>query len=154
MAAVETAAASLGQMLARSQERGRAEDLRRQQEILLDAVADGICGLDREGHVRFANPAAARLLGAPPDTLAGRPLHELLHGAAPPDRACGEDCPLRKAATRSASAAGEENFFRADGSSFPAEYVLTPIHGQRQFFRLGAELSRHQPALRSGPDEG
>jgi PAS domain S-box-containing protein len=133
IAAVEIAAASLGQMLARSQESGRADDLRRQQEILLDAVTDGICGLDREGRVRFANPAAGRLVGAPPDTLAGRPLHELLHGAALPDRACGEDCPLRKAAARSASAAGEENFFRADGSSFPAEYVLTPIHGHGSF---------------------
>jgi PAS domain S-box-containing protein len=133
IAAVEVAAASLGQMLARSQESGRADDLRRQQEILLDAVSDGICGLDREGHVRFANPAAGRLLGAPQDALTGRPLHELLHGAAPADRTCGQDCPLRKAAARSASAAGEENFFRADGSSLPAEYVLTPIHGHGSF---------------------
>ena len=133
IAAVEIASASLGQMLARSQESGRADDLRRQQEILLDAVTDGICGLDREGRVRFANPAAGRLLGAPPTTLTGRSLHELLHGAAPIDRACGKDCPLRKAATRSASAAGEENFFRADGTSLPAEYVLTPIHGHGSF---------------------
>jgi PAS domain S-box-containing protein len=133
VAAVEIAAASLGQMLARSHESGRADDLRRQQEILLDAVSDGICGLDREGRVRFANPAAGRLLGAPPATLTGRPLHELLHGAAPSDCACGEDCPLRKAAARAASAAGEENFFRADGSSLPAEYVLTPIHGHGSF---------------------
>jgi PAS domain S-box-containing protein len=133
VAAVEIAAASLGQMLARSLEIGRVDDLRRQQEILLDAVSDGICGLDREGRVRFANPAAGRLLGAQPETLTGRPLHELLHGAAPSDRVCGEDCPLRKAAARVASAAGEENFFRADGSSLPAEYVLTPIHGHGSF---------------------
>jgi PAS domain S-box-containing protein len=133
IAAVEIAAASLGQMLARTQDHGRADDLRRQQEILLDAVTDGICGLDREGHVRLANPAAGRLLGAPPETLTGKPLHELLHAAAPPDRACGQDCPLRKAAARFTSAAGEENFFRADGSSFPAEYVLTPIHGHGSF---------------------
>ena len=129
IAAVEIAAGPLGQMLARSQERGRVDDLRRQQEILLDAVTDGICGLDREGNVRFANPAAARLLGAPQGTLAGKPLHELLHGSAAPERACGQDCPLRKTAARSSSMAGEENFFRADSNSFPAEYVLTPIHG-------------------------
>ena len=49
LAAVETVASSLGQMLARSQERGRAEELSRQQEILLDSVADGICGMDRHG---------------------------------------------------------------------------------------------------------
>ena len=129
IAAVEIAAASLGQMLARTQERGRADDLRRQQEILLDAVSDGICGLDREGKVRFANPAAGRLLGAKAESLAARQLHELLHGAAPHERVCGPECPLRKTAAQPASTAGEENFFRANGSSFPAEYVLTPIHG-------------------------
>ena len=129
IAGVEIAAASLGQMLARTQERGRADDLRRQQEILLDAVSDGICGLDREGKVRFANPAAGRLLGAKAETLTGRPLHELLHGYAPHERACGPDCPLRKTVAQPASSADEENFFRANGSSFPAEYVLTPIHG-------------------------
>ena len=133
MAAMETAAASLGQMLARTQERGRAEELYRQQEILLDSVADGICGLDRHGLVSFANPAAARLLGAPASRLIGKPVHELLHGAAPADRACGEDCPLRRAAASQYAAAGEDNIFRADGSSFPAEYVLTPILDQGRF---------------------
>ena len=130
VAAIETAAASLGQLLARTQEHGRAEELSRQQEILLDAVAEGICGLDRQGKVTFANPAAARLLGAPVDALAGKPLHELLHGSAPQDRACGSDCPLRSSAT---PASGEDNIFRADGSSFPAEYALTPIRGQGRF---------------------
>ena len=133
LAAVEIAAVSLGQMLARTQERGRADELRRQQEILLDAVTDGICGLDREANVQFANPAAGRLLGAMPETLTGQSLHRLLHGTAPEDRACGQDCPLRRATRRSTSAASEGNFFRADGSSFPAEYVLTPIHGQGSF---------------------
>ncbi len=129
IAGVEIAAASLGQMLARTQERGRADDLRRQQEILLDAVSDGICGLDREGKVRFANPAAWRLLGAKAESLTGRPLHDLLHGSAPHERACSQDCPLRKATALPNSTGAEENFFRADGNSFPAEYVITPIHG-------------------------
>jgi len=66
MAAIETVATSLGQMLARTRERGRAQELYRQREILLDSVADGIFGLDRRGMVSFANPAAARLLGPRP----------------------------------------------------------------------------------------
>ena len=49
MAAIETAAASLGQVLARTQERGQTDELKRQQEILLDSVTDGICGVDRDG---------------------------------------------------------------------------------------------------------
>ncbi len=62
-------------MLARSHERGRAEELYRQQEILLDSVADGICGVDRRGLVSFVNPAAARMLGAVASDLTGKPVH-------------------------------------------------------------------------------
>jgi PAS domain S-box-containing protein len=130
MAAVETAASSLGQVLARSEERWRADELSRQQEILLDSVTDGICGVDRNGRVSFANLAAARLLGSPADALIGKPVHDLLHGAAPAGRTCEPDCILRRATVQSGAAAGEENIFRSDGSSFPAEYVLTPIRGQ------------------------
>ncbi len=133
MAAVETAAASLGQILVRAQERGRADELSRQQVVLLDSVADGICGLDRQGNVTFANPAAARMLGASVGALIGKPAHELLHCCAPPARACNQDCPLSHAAATPCTGSGEENIFRADGTSFPAEYVVTPIRSQGHF---------------------
>jgi len=150
VAAVETAALSMGQMLARTQERGRADELRRQQEILLDSVTDGICGFDRNGNVSFVNPAAARLLGAPVDSLTGKPLHDLVHGAAPAARQCKPDCPLRRAPNQSGSASGEENFFRADGASFPADYVLTPIRGQGRF--SGSVLSFRDISQRNALD--
>jgi PAS domain S-box-containing protein len=133
MAAVETAASSLGQMLARSMERGRAEELYRRQEVLLNSIADGICGLDRNGKVSFANPAAARMLGADASTLAGKPVHDLLHGSAPAAGACDEDCLLRRNMANPRAAAGEDTIFRADSSSFPADYVLTPILDQGRF---------------------
>ena len=130
MAAIETVALPLGQMLARTQESGRADDLTRRQEVLLDAVTDGICGLDQRGRVSSVNPAAARMLGASPEGLAAKTLHDLLHGAAPAGSECSQDCALRKAPSRSGSASGEETFFRADGTSFPAEYVVTPFRGR------------------------
>jgi PAS domain S-box-containing protein len=133
LAAVETVAASVGQMIARSQEQGRAEELSRRQEILLDSVADGICGVDRRGRVSFANPAAARLLGTDAANIVGKPVHELLHGFAPPNRRCADDCPILRAAGRQKSHSGEDTIFRADGNSFPAEYVLTPISHQGRF---------------------
>lgn len=139
MVTVETVAASLGQMLARSWERGRAEELSRQQEILLDSVADGICGVDHDGLVSFANPAAGRLLGATPGSLTGRSVHEVLHGSAAPDRRCADDCALRRAAGHQLAVSGEDNIFRADGSSFAAEYALTPIVEQGRF--TGSVLS-------------
>jgi PAS domain S-box-containing protein len=133
LAAIETVAASLGQLLARSHEQGRAEELYRQQEILLDSVADGICGVDRRGMVSFANPAAARLLGSPPAALTGKSVHELLHGSAPPNLACSADCPLRSAGESHRAASGEDTIYRAAGTSFPAEYALTPILDQGRF---------------------
>ncbi|HWG21691.1 MAG TPA: PAS domain S-box protein [Terracidiphilus sp.] len=133
LAAVETAASSLGQMLARTRERGRAEELYRQQEILLNSVADGICGIDRHGKVSFANPAAARLLGAPASRLAGKPIHDLLHGSAPARQQCGEECPLRRATDRQVACAGEDTIYRANGTAMPAEYFFTPILDQGRF---------------------
>jgi PAS domain S-box-containing protein len=150
MAAIETAAASLGQMLARSHERGRAEELYRQQQILLDSVADGICGVDSQGLVTFANPAAARLLDAPSSSLTGKTVHELFHGSAPGPRACGDDCPLRRMTNRHIASAGEDNVFRPNGSSFPAEYVLTPIHDQGNF--SGSVLSFRDISQRNALD--
>jgi PAS domain S-box-containing protein len=133
LAAMETVATSLGQMLARSQESGRAQELYRQREILLDSVADGICGVDRRGMVSFANPAAARLLGASAAHLSGKPVHELLHGTNGTDLHCAEDCPLRRATRHQMPVAGEDTLYRADGGSFPAEYALTPIMEQGRF---------------------
>jgi PAS domain S-box-containing protein len=150
MAAIETAAASLGQMLVRSQERGRADELYRQQEILLDSVADGICGLDRHGKVSFANPAAARLLGSTAASLTGKPVHALLHGTAPANRQCQEDCALKRATSRQAASSGEDSIFRADGSSFPAEYALTPIFDQGHF--SGSVLSFRDISQRNALD--
>ena len=47
MSTLETVSSSLGQMLARSREQYRVEELHRTQEILLDTIEDGICGADR-----------------------------------------------------------------------------------------------------------
>ncbi|HEY2470566.1 MAG TPA: PAS domain S-box protein [Terracidiphilus sp.] len=132
-AAMETVAGSLAQMLARTRERERAEELSRQQEILLGSVADGICGVDRNGLVRFANPAAARLLGARPQNLIGKPVHQLVHGAAPPDKKCAEDCPLRRASGQRKAVTGEGTIFRSNGTGFPAEFFLNPILDQGRF---------------------
>ncbi|HUB30953.1 MAG TPA: PAS domain S-box protein [Terracidiphilus sp.] len=126
-AAMETVAASLGQMLARTRERERAEELSRQQKILLHSVADGICGVDKNGLVRFANPAATRLLGAPVASLIGKPVHELVHGSAPEGKKCPSDCALLRAAHGRVPSTGEDTIFRANGVGFPAEYFLNPI---------------------------
>jgi PAS domain S-box-containing protein len=133
MATLETVSASLGQMLARSREQDRAEELHRTQTILLDTIEDGICAADRNGLASLVNPAAGRLLGATPDLLTGVSVHDLLHGRAPGGSLCGEDCVLLRALTRNVSASAETTIYRQDGSSFPAEFSVTPILEQGRF---------------------
>ena len=133
MATLETVSASLGQMLARSREQDRAEELHRTQQILLDTIEDGICGADRNGLASLVNPAAGRLLGAEPDVLVGISVHELLHGRAPGGKRCADDCVMLRALTRNQSASAETTIYRQDGSSFPAEFSLTPILEQGRF---------------------
>jgi PAS domain S-box-containing protein len=116
----------------------------------LDAVADGICGLDRYGLISFANPAAARLLGASAASLSGRPVHEVLHGAAPANQQCGADCAVRRIASRQTAASGEDRIFRADGSPFAAEYTLTPLLDHGHF--SGSVLSFRDVSQRNALD--
>jgi PAS domain S-box-containing protein len=137
-------------MLARSHERDRSEKLYRQQEILLDSVADGICGLDGHGLVSFANPAASRLLGASASSLIGKPAHVLLHGSAPSSAQCGEGCTLLCAIGRPMVTSGEDTVFRNDGSSFPVDYSLTPVLDQERF--LASVLSFRDISHRNALD--
>ena len=127
MATLETVSASLGQMLARSREQDRVEELHRTQQILLDTIEDGICAADKNGSASLVNPAAGRLLSGAPELLVGISVHSLLHGNAPGGSRCGEDCALLRALNRNTSASAETTVYRRDGSSFPAEFSLTPI---------------------------
>ncbi len=139
MATLETVSASLGQMLARSREQDRVEELHRTQQILLDTIEDGICAADRVGAASLVNPAAGRLLAADPESLVGASVHDLLHGSQPGGINCGEDCILLRALTKNSSASAEITVYRRDGTSFPAEFSLTPIIEQGRF--AGSVLS-------------
>jgi PAS domain S-box-containing protein len=52
--------------------------MRQRNELILGAAADGIFGVDAEGCVTFANPAASRMLGRPLEDLIGRDATDLL----------------------------------------------------------------------------
>ncbi|MBN2021692.1 MAG: PAS domain S-box protein [Pirellulales bacterium] len=114
-------------------ERKRAEQrLRRlhlQNEMILNSAGEGILGVDRQGSVIFANPAAARMLGWDPAGLPGRPLHATMHHS----RADGspfpaEGCPVCQPLTDAGhTQRGEATLWRKNGTSFPAEFVSAPI---------------------------
>jgi PAS domain S-box-containing protein len=116
-----------GEVAERALARDALARISRQNELILDAAAEGIYGLDPQGYTLFLNPAAARMLGRAPDDVIGRPFEAVLGmGAA---EAGGEGVnPVR--ATLGSGVAREVKdaaFRRGDGSSFPVEYASTPI---------------------------
>lgn len=143
------AAGAVSAMTGRTRERGLAARVTRQREILLDTVAEGVLGLDRGGLVSFANPAAARMLSVSAVDLIGKHVHDLLHGE-DGSAQCAEDCQLRRATDGRLSTGGEDVILREDGSSFPADYVFSPILDGERF--SGAVLSFRDISQRSASD--
>lgn len=100
----------------------RNRQLESEQTSILNAIFEGIYGLDRSGIITFANPAAATITGAPQEKLVGTPLKELNFStedsASHAERAlCPDGLPvLRRGVTMA----------RADGGTFQAEYRAAP----------------------------
>ena len=112
------------------------EKLKTRYELILGSAGDGIVGIDARGRIRFANPAAARMLNAAPADLEGRNFGEALGAPTMPS------FPLRCVQT----VADEAIYLRIDGSPFTAEYILTPIREDRHF--VGAVLVFRDVSLR------
>lgn len=132
MAAVETVCASLGQFMARSAQEGQLRELNRHKEFILNSVADGIFGTDRDGTVIFVNPAAELLLGAVEGSLIGCQVQEVLHMGRQGPAAAGSESaidshPTMRAFSTPQGTSGQDQFFRSDGTSFPVEFSVTPM---------------------------
>jgi two-component system CheB/CheR fusion protein len=112
--------------------RARQEIAEREERIrlLLDSTAEAIYGIDLTGVCIFCNPACARLLGYDsPAALIGKQMHPLIHHSRrdgtpyPP-----EQSPIFEAMRHRGQAhVDDEVLWRADGSSFAAEYWSHPI---------------------------
>jgi signal transduction histidine kinase/tetratricopeptide (TPR) repeat protein len=80
------------------------EEATRHLGSILEAAGEGICGLDADGAITYANPAAARLTGYRVDELIGRDLEARLRA---PDEG------------------GEPRYRRRDGTVFAVDEVRT-----------------------------
>lgn len=104
------------------------ELLRRQQERILNAVGEGIFGLDPEGRISFANPAALAMLGYEQHELVGNNLREIVHAcAAEEEKTPDHGCPICAASQDGIVRKGTETFWRKSGAGFPVRYTSTPI---------------------------
>ena len=101
------------------------EDLR----LILDSSAEAIYGIDRDGNCTFCNKSCLNLLGYKDETqILGKNTHRLmLHTHADGSEYPVEQCRIFRAFTHGESAHSEnEVFWRADGTSFAAEYFSHP----------------------------
>ncbi len=101
-----------------------------QIELLLNCAGEGIYGIGLNGCCTFCNPACVRLLGYQnSNEVIGKNMHALIHhtrsdGTSYPE----EECQIFKAFRQGMGVRMEEEvLWRADGSSFCAEYRSFPI---------------------------
>ncbi|MEM7405200.1 MAG: PAS-domain containing protein [Pseudomonadota bacterium] len=105
----------------------RAErELRKQHNLLLESLAEGVYGLDTDGRCTFANRSCVEMLGFDSELqLRGLPMFERVHvDTAPPDGSASrlDDLKAGRAMHQ------EETFMmRRDGSIFPASYRAHPV---------------------------
>jgi diguanylate cyclase (GGDEF)-like protein/PAS domain S-box-containing protein len=121
------------QLRAERQAGEMTQSLRDSHEALqrvLDSVAEGIYGVDRDGRCTFINASGLAMLGyADASELVGRNMHKLTHHS----RADGSAYPARECRMYRAFMANrevrvdDEVFWRKDGASFPVEYWSHPI---------------------------
>ncbi len=100
--------------------------LSRQNELILKAAAEGIFGVDLHGLATFVNPAAAMMIGRHPQDITGRDIHALLHPTCDV-RDCSFAAALHAERVRNEVA---DTFFREDGTSFPVEFRVAPMHDE------------------------
>lgn len=98
--------------------------------LLFDSTAEAIYGLDVNGNCTFCNSACLRMLGYDkPEQLIGRNMHDLIHHThddGTPFEKC--DCLVFLAFQQGEGThVDDEVLWKADGTSFPAEYWSYPI---------------------------
>ncbi len=99
-------------------------------ELLLNAVGEGIYGLDTQGRAIFINPAAEAMTGWSYAELLGQNIHQFHHHSysnGEPYPAC--ECKIFNTALDGISRqVSGEVFWRKDGSNFPVEYTTRAVY--------------------------
>lgn len=107
----------------------RNRQLENDQSRILNAINEGIYGLDPAGIIEFANPAAAMITGCGTEELIGRDFFQL-HFGRPQASGADPSAPVLPVQTTCAQGIAEHQrdirMRRLDGTDFPAEYRATP----------------------------
>lgn len=113
----------------RAQIAGKLSSTEQSTLAILNALGDGVYGLDRQGKTTFVNPAASAMLGYAKDELIGQSMHTLVHHSLPdgtpyPRNKCPMYASFRESKEHRVS---DEVLWTKSGKAIPVEYVSTPI---------------------------
>ena len=99
--------------------------LQRRSELVLASAGEGICGFDCDGKLTFSNPTASAMLAWPQDSPIDQSIHNIFGRDIPNAE---EYCPVHNIIQgKQRFQANDKVFWRMDGSSFPVDFVSTPI---------------------------
>ncbi len=121
---------TLAEVITRTRTERRLESSDTLMRMILDAAGEGLYGVDADGVITFANPAAARMTGWTVGEMTGRNHHELLHvPTAGDDETPGpESCPLcGTLLDGKPRSAGDGVMWTRDGGSIETEFTSTPL---------------------------
>ena len=110
------------------------ENAKRRNELILNAIEEGIYGVDPVGNISFINPSAATMLGYLPEELLGSNAHNMIHHSHADGRPYqGEECEIYNAMISGAvRQVSTEVFWRKDGTFFPVDYAAAPMREGEQ----------------------
>lgn len=105
------------------------QQIEKENQLILSAAGEGICGVDADGNTTFVNPAAERMLGFKAEELIGHNVHAAIHHShSDGSDYCAHDCPIYAAFKDGAvHKVDNEVFWTKDGKPLPVEYTSTPI---------------------------
>ncbi len=100
-----------------------------EHQFILDALVEGICGIDEEGTITFCNEALSRMTGHSREEIVGKNMHDLLHhsredGSKYPRQECGLS---RAIVDRKPAQEFGGPLWKKDGSYIPVEYCGRPM---------------------------
>ena len=106
-----------------------AGELQAELQLILNAIVEGLCGVDIHDNVTFCNEALLKMTGYRAEELVGKSVHGAIHHRQPDGTSYPEEeCALRTAIERHQEihVVGVV-LWRKDGTCFPAEYWAHPL---------------------------
>lgn len=155
-------ASQIGALVERERTEVAMRHLRRQRELILESIGEGIHGIDIDGNITFENRAAATKLGRSATELLGMPAHATMHHSRPDGTPYPiEECPIHATMLDGVVRVVEDEvFWRKDGSSFHVSYTSTPMRDEKDqivgtvvSFRDISKRVRAETALRAADDK-